>query len=597
MKRSRITLGLALLLATTPAFAKSSHCKINYWTPEKIGFKEQLPNTDWPKEGQCLYTEFSVSDGDWMDRIRLPHKSTYLEIINNATSSEKTLEIHDRIKGAPGKPLKLAAGRAISFLARMNGEDVSTFDKILQNPPNVLRWQIPSNSELLSIISLRDAKHARELILPSDGKAFDTITIENNATFATTVLGTNTPFPGQRMGVATGEVVRAEFDPIARQWMWAHAPYKMKELRDEHERVAARSILELRDGHWAHAVAPPAPRKSRDRDRLIVRSSATWDSALRYEHRDLALRKGDEYELVYVEDQSRWHLLRQPSHSVDTTYQKEVRLKDEGYDVIEVTAPVGGSTTPNVILPKPRQGLRVIAVGHPVTTMNIIADNLNVPVLNDEKIAFAVNGAGHWERETRTIDLLWALDMSSTEIPKRWDALTLMRENIRLANEALENSGATFRYRLVGNPIEQFTYPGLDLRRVPAILARDRKLHALLKQHAADGIYYGGSNLWARPEVCDDHFNSYNEKVLVIATALTCPTTSFRRRAGFVVGVPNNSVAKPVQVIGSGDQFPFYPSPHRLLPDGRWAVNPGQEHVLDRMNSWAGGIAGYSDRW
>ncbi|HEL3193711.1 TPA: hypothetical protein UMF74_000316 [Stenotrophomonas maltophilia] len=597
MKRSRTTLALALCLATTPAFAAHPYCKTTYWTPEKLGFKEQLPNTYKPPGVDCMITEFSVNDGNWMDKIRLPHELKLLEIINSATSSGKTLEIYGSIWYVAGEPLKLAAGRTIEFSSRNRDKPAFAWDSTSHSPPNASRWQIPRNSTLISIIRLADGKHARELILPPDGNAFDTITIENNATLSTRVLGTHTPFPGQRMNVASGEAVRAEFDLVARQWMWAHAPYKMKELRDEHKRVASRSIMELRDGSWAHAVAPPAPEISHDRDRLIVRSNAAWNSALRYDHRDLPLRKGDEYELVYLADQSRWQLLRQPRRLVDTTYQKEVQLKDEGYGVIEVTAPVGGSTTPNVILPKPRQGLRVIAVGHPVMTMNIIADNLNVPVLNDEKIAFRVNDRGFWERETTTIDLLRVLDMSSREIPYRWDALMLMNENIRLTNEALENSGATFRYRLVGNPIEGFTYPGVDLRRVPADLARDPNLQALLKQHRADGIYYGGSNRWVNSAVCDWSHSSYTEKTFVIATALTCPTSTFRRRAGFELGVPNNSAPKPVQVIGSGDQFPFYPTPHRMLPDGRWAFNPGQEKVLEGMNSRAEYIARFSEKW
>ncbi len=600
MKRSRTTLGLALCLATAPALAAHPYCKTTYWTPEKLGFKEQLPNTYKPPGVDCMITEFSVNDRNWMNRIRLPHEFTNLEVINNATSSGSPLEIHDSIWNVPGKPLKLGAGRAIHFSSRKKGQPAHAWDRTSQSPPNTSRWQIPRNGELISIIQLRDGKHAGELVLPSDGKAFDSITIENNATWATTVLGTHTPFPGQRTDVASGESVRAEFDPMARQWMWVHVPYKEKSVRDRNARVASRSVMELRDGEWASPVGPPS--YALDRDRIILRSNATWDSKIRVNKNDpasehLPLRRGDEYEFVFVAEKNRWHLLREPSRSVDTTYQKEVRLKDEGYGVIEVTAPVGGSTTPNVILPQPRKGLRVIAVGHAATTMNIVADNLNVPVLYNEKIAFRVNDRGLWERESTTIDLLMVLDMSSKEIPYRWDALTLMDENIRLANEALENSGATFRYRLVGNPVEGFAYPGVDIRRVPEDLARDPNLQALLKKHRADGIYYGGSNRWGNPTVCDWSHSSYTEKTFVIATALTCPTSSFRRRSGFALGVPNNTVAKAVPVIGSGDQLPFYPAPNRMLPDGRWAFNPGQENVLGDMNSRAEHIARFSEKW
>lgn len=594
MKRSRTTLGLALCLASTSAVAAAPYCGTTYWTPEDIGFKEQLPNVYLPPNVDCRVTEFYVGERDWMDKIRLPEELRLLDIINNATASGKTLEIHGPIWNVPGEPLKLAAGRSVLFSSRKQGGLTFPFSNPTQSPPNAPRWQIPANSDLISVIELRDGKHAGELTLPPAGKAFDSITITNKAAWTTQVLGANTPFPGQRMDVEPWESVRVEFDPVARQWMWVHAPYKKKPVKDHDLRIASRTVVELQDGDWASPLVPP--RKPYDRDRIILRSNATWDSKTRVNNEDLPLRRGDEYEYVFVAEKDRWHQLRQPVRKVDTTYQREVRLQDEGYGVIEVTAPVSGTITPRVILPKPRQGLRVIAVGHPVNTMNIVADSLNVSVLSNEKIAFRVNDRGLWERETTTIDLVRVLDMSSGEVPRRWDALMLMDENLRLANEALENSGATFRYRVVGSQIESFTYPGVDLRRVPADLARDPNVQALVKKHRADGIYYGGSNRW-NTEVCDSSHISYTEKTFVIATALTCPTSTFRRSAGFALGVPNNTVAKPVQVIGSGDQFPFYPTPHRMLPDGRWAFNPGQEKVLENMNSRAEYIGRFSDKW
>ncbi|HFK2945191.1 TPA: hypothetical protein ACGY8F_000091 [Stenotrophomonas maltophilia] len=577
-----------------PQLRRIPICETRYLTPEEIGFKEQLPNVYHPPNVDCMITEFAVNDRSWMDRVYLPSELRFLDIVNNATASEKTLEIHGPIWRVPGQPFKLAAGRSVIFSSRTGDGLTSPAKNETTFSANVPRWQIPSSSELISLIVLADGKHAAELTLPPDGKAFDSITVINEATLPTQVLGANTPFPGQRMDVEPWESVRVEFDPVARQWMWVHAPYKKKPVKDHDLRIASRTVVELQDGDWASPLVPP--RKPYDRDRIILRSNATWDSKTRVNNEDLPLRRGDEYEYVFVAEKDRWHQLRQPVRKVDTTYQREVRLQDEGYGVIEVTAPVSGTITPRVILPKPRQGLRVIAVGHPVNTMNIIADSLNVSVLSNEKIAFRVNDRGLWERETTTIDLVRVLDMSSGEVPRRWDALMLMDENIRLANEALENSGATFRYRLVGNPIEGFTYPGVDLKRVPADLARDSNVQALVKKHRADGIYYGGSNRW-NTEVCDWSHSSYTEKSFVIATALTCPTSAFRRRAGFELGVPNNTTPKPVQVIGSGDQFPFYPTPHRMLPDGRWAFNPGQEKVLENMNSRAEYIGRFSDKW
>ncbi|WP_432591639.1 hypothetical protein [Stenotrophomonas maltophilia] len=604
MKNSLIILGVLLPLGTTSSLVQASpsyeYCKDSFvvWTPESLNFKPQLPDTHRPGETCIRHTIFRAKHLNWMENIRLPENSQYLDIQNDSAVANDTLKIHGPINEVPGEPFKLASGRTLEAWHTHRGStvlSVNMIDKL--TVPNQLQWSIPAPNRLVTRYRLENGKHARNIELPANAKAFDTIVIYNMASTQTDVLGKNTAFPGQRMTVLPGDTVRAEFDPVTRHWSWVHAPYHKMEIGKWGWRLSSRALVELGDGHWRAVVRLPS---GYDRDRIIVRSDATWDSSIQMDsynpQENLPLRKGDEYELVYLAESKRWHVLRHPTKKVQFHDLNDGRMEDSDYPLTEVT--VGTIRTPakELTLPSPRAGARVLVGNSALWDITVAGSNLRVPVRPQEQIAFRVNDRGAWERETTTIDLVFVIDRSSGEVQSSWDALMIMRENLRLTNDALENSGAAFRYREAHVVYEGFSYRGVDLTHVATELHYDAKLQKLLKQLRADGIYYGGSNMWSWKGMCDAHFVSHRQKAFSIATALTCPTTTFRQRSAYALGMEIVENPKPVQVIGSGNQLPYYPTPHRMLPDGRFAFNPGQEQALEKMNANAEHVANFSEQ-
>lgn len=282
MKNPLIILGILLPLGTTSSLVQASpsyeYCKdsVVVWTPEHLNFKPQLPNTHRPGETCIRKTIFNVKHSNWMESIRLPEKLEQLEIRNNSYVPHDTLKIHGPIDGVPGEPLKLASGRALGawFTSSLGRTVLNVDDHDMLTVPNQPQWSIPTPNRLVTRYQLRNGEHSRNMEFPASAKAFDTIVIRNIATTPTDVLGKNTAFPGQRMTVLPGDEARAEFDPVSRHWNWVHTPYYKREIGKWTPRVASRTLIELEDGQWRSVVRLAS---GHDRDRIIVRSDATWD--------------------------------------------------------------------------------------------------------------------------------------------------------------------------------------------------------------------------------------------------------------------------------------------------------------------------------
>ncbi len=593
----RITLGLLATLATAPAFAKFPNCPTQYWSPSSLQHKEQLPDTHRPGESGCKVTELGLSDYQWMETVRLPKKFALLRIANRSTSPDHVLKINGRISGIAGEPLNLPGGRTLEFM--MSSIDGAFFEDDYEHRlkvPNQWNWQIPANKHLVSIIDMRNGSHVHRLTLPASGNAFDTISINNYATNATEIYGTHTQFPEQKLTVMPGQRARAEFDPKTRKWNWVHSEYYLLRRDQWDKRVSSRSIVELYDGQWSSMITLPLG--ASDRDRRIVRSEASWDSSIRLNtfsnEPNLPLYKGDEYEFIFLAEQRRWQVLRQ--------VPREVKFHELDNGILKETASfvrvvIGSPYTRyrTLALPRPKSGRRVLVENTALWQIDVAHGTLRETVLPREQVAFRVNDKGVWQRETSTIDLLAIVDEQVDAVGGLGGALKLMDENLKLTNEALENSGATFRYRRAHVLAHDFTFPGVDSVNIAHSLAHDPDVTAIRKLIKADGIYYGGTLNTNKLLPCGFAYTSFTQGLYSIATSLQCPTTTLRQQVAYGLGMPMLLSREPVPVIGYGNEVPYYPTPHKVMPDGRRAFNPGQDGYLDRMNERAELVAGFSD--
>ncbi len=595
---SRITLGLLASLTAAPAFAALPNCPYQFWSPPSLKYKEKLPNTHAPGDNTCRNTELSITDWYWMDRVELPDRFRNLRIKNMSVYPSSVVEIQGPIYNVPGGPLKLPSGESIEFHANATGSEGAWLEwqsSLELSVPNQQRWQIPTSKHLVSFVVLRDGQHARELLLPNQGTAYQTIVIDNLATTPTEVLGGGTDFLDQRITVHRKQLARAEYDPARKVWTWVHEPYyHNNDPRTWEHRVSSRTIVEFSDGKWAGLITLPRTRS--DRDRMIYRSSASIDSVIRLDYGapEVILRKGDELEFVFLAELGHWQLVRRSGKEVKFHELRNGKL-EEKTSFVRVVVGSPNTSYRTLTLPKPETERRVLVENTALWQIDVAHGTLRETVRPREQVAFRVNDKGVWERETTTIDLLFIVDQQVEAVGGMGGALKLMEENLKLTNEALENSGATFRYRQAYTLADDFTFPGVESFDIAYRLAHDPDVTAIRKLIRADGVYYGGTLNTNKRLPCGNAYAAPSQGIYSIATSLLCPTTTLRQQVAYGLGMPKAQPRQPVPVIGYGNELPYYPTPNRVLPDGYRMFNPGQEGYVDRMNERAELVAGFSD--
>ncbi|WP_413722873.1 M12 family metallo-peptidase [Sodalis sp. RH23] len=223
-------------------------------------------------------------------------------------------------------------------------------------------------------------------------------------------------------------------------------------------------------------------------------------------------------------------------------------------------------------------GYRLIVETRAALSFNVIAGNRSFPIYDGETVSFVTDNNRQWQRETVTIDML--IIYSQTAVARIGAAAVRTRniESFNLINEALENSGANFRVRLVG--MRQFNEPA-NWNNADAILSSlnvNTQIQSWRRELRADAVYY--TSIWGpqcglaflNGQAHRDAMFGY-ENLLSSCNRLTIMRHEFGHNMGvFHGGVTNatppfavgNSLARTIM---GGNAIPFFSTPLRFTDD------------------------------
>lgn len=565
------------------------------------------PSTNGSQEHISFFADtdisFVVNDDDWADRIGLPEmtgRETSRSVTVSNRSSHGNFELLGPINGIPGgRGLIIPAGEELGF-SHSHFDGMGWYPHFGANYRELrlpahqhpYSWQLPSaGRKLLTRAVISATGHAREIVLPSSPRPYDVVVVANVTNGSTEVAGTNLLFPNASRSVPSRESHMYVYDPHYRKWKLSFAPYHDIPLNEAGGPVySSRNSVSLQDGNWMASVPLPSNWHTPDRNRRIVRSSATWDSEISFNGQRLPLRKGDEYEFIRIHEgapgSSRWELLRHPTLHLNLHDHRLGNLPEALYPVTWISVRPGDG---NVQLPKGRQGARIVVenkaqLAHQAVT--ITAPGVFERAKRGEQVSFRMED-GYWKRETVTIDLAFAVDARLGQIGSTDDALALMRESLRLTNQALDNSGATFRFREAGY-YSTAVPTHLNSREAAQWLRANADIQRVLRNGQFDGVYYAGASM----SDCGASHHSPSAKELILVSSLLCSTTDLREQAGVALGLP--LLGDRASIIGAGNRIPLYPTPHRFLDDGSRADH-GQRDWVSHMNQVAQRVAQYSN--
>jgi hypothetical protein len=600
MKIRHIAVAVAALLPVGTALAQSGYAHL---TPRQIGYNENLPD-------RYAVLDFSVTAADWMDRVRLPsiqrrHDTMQINIVNQGARGDY-LEIKgtfahlpDAVDSMVASPFTALAYR--SNLATSKWQLLPTAYREIDGP-NEARWRIPSNGRKpATVLNLRDGQHVGELGLPDGPLPYDSVTIRHSAAWPSSVIAADTLFPRSNLRIESGDVHHYVFDPFFSRWKLNHATYRPVLPNDASKKTnTARTLVTATNENFrGYYLNFPDRPSDRDRRMFKVDESKVIDPGYGLMINDgdifdreahIRTRPGQEFEFMYVNDSGPgsgyWHALRYPVQRVDLDTYRGGKVDNAAALLTWVTT--GGGT---VTLPNAYQRLTRLVVEnvtgtqpHPTPrTTTLIGPGLSDKVLPGEQVSYRLRDH-KWVRETTTVDVVFAVSGQRGEIGSRDMALELMRESLAKTNQALDNSGATFRFREAA--VRDITVPYyLPTYAIPEWIAN----HApqVISDSGADGVYFGGVATG-----CNGFHHSKPRKQFAVAMNLLCPTDLLREEMGKALGMKVNGM-QGVPVIGSGNKLPLYPTPVRFVDDGNRAINPGQRDEVQHMNGVAAEVARY----
>ncbi|ARZ75147.1 hypothetical protein CCR98_13530 [Stenotrophomonas sp. WZN-1] len=595
MNIKHVAVALAALLPAG-AMAQSGNTLL---TPRQVNYNENLP-------GWYSHLTFMVGRSDWMDRVRLPDPHMYpgkrqIAFQTMGSPHDEHLQVKGKFAHLPAAidSMFLPQWSTVSYTTSMfaPGWTLGANDIRYLTGPNERRWRIPSNGrKLATVLTLADGHHVGEVGLPDGALPLDTVTIKHNAGWPSAVIADDTLFRSARLTMQKGDIQHYVFDPYFRTWKLSYASYRPVSISSAKEfPVGPRTAVNMTPTQWNPYVEMPS--KGTDRDRRVVQYSSDLkpisyvglnieaDSIFQWKGRIPAL-PGDRLEFIYINDggwgSGHWHPLHLPTHRIDLKDLPGGKLVRPNAAVTWITARTAATLT----LPTAYGNVpRVVVQNTATRAMNVVGPGLSDQVLAGETVAYRAIDSSHWKRETHSIDIMFAVATRLGEVGSKAIALELMRESLTKTNEALDNSGANFRFREAG--VREINVPSyLPTEVIPRWMA-DYQAASVIGDSGADGIFVGGV-----AQGCNGLYHSAPRKQFVVAMNLLCPTDLLREEMGKALGMKANG-RQGVPVIGSGNKLPLYATPTRFVDDGSRAINPGQRDEVQHMNGVAAEVARY----
>ncbi|CNH72710.1 Uncharacterised protein [Yersinia massiliensis] len=542
---------------------------------------------------------FELYDGNWTKDVILP-----LQPVDGTRVVIKSTATFDADLHLPFTQLKIKSGSEYIFEYQ---EDMQQWDIQGQGAthltPNNVGSIISDNLQGITFYEMKDNDWVPEITLPSTAEDDSLIIIRSTASNDSTISADNLLYASTTT-IKSGDQYVFKYLKGFNRWALDSSPIRNVEVDISSSELpsptAQTTVVTLTDGHWREKVKLPA--KSADRDKMTLKSLTDAvtliDTANISESGSMSLSNGQQYDFFYIAEKGKWQLVGSP----DTFY--EAQDITDG-NIPELQTPrtfinaANGNYQPNLYLPTAQEpGGRVIINSEAEWDISISANESNYKISKGETVAFKVDEQGNWNRETVTIDLLLLYsDKAANRLGE--DAMRKrLVEGFILTNEALENSGANFRYRIVGLRQVEAKVHWNSLGNPLEELREDATVQGWRNTLKADGIYYEGTE-----DGCGlAWLGSWGRDRNMVATgSINCGTTVMRHELGHNMGLSHGGESESysqgyglLSTIMAGNAIPYYSTPDRYTMDYGIPIGiPNKIDAVQAMNSLSSKVSAY----
>jgi hypothetical protein len=513
---------------------------------------------------------FNTSDGDWTENIVLPGQPADKDVVSIRTDATYSSNLQALKTDFPVKVLPLLSGDKFDFTYNA-AKKVWVVGKVRNLDANCSGANISTESARLTHYSLADGNWLPELFMPATSKDGDLVAIHSDATWPTKVSAANLLFASS-FKLQAGDTYVFSYRAELKKWVPENVPVRdLPVVAAISTPTSPRSILRMYDGRWVPEVSLPA--SAGDRDRVVVKSDAAYDSLIRNQNVNFAgamrLRRGQQYEFLYIKENALWELAASPVTVMPAQNFPNGALPGLTTPRGILKVPAGWSTA--VTLPaNPQKDSRIIIESVSDKPFKVAANKLSVTINPGETVVFKALAINQWSQETRTIDLLLLYSEKAAAEFGESAARARMYESFSLTNDALENSGANFRFRMVG--LRKFASPPqwATLNDALSLMRNHPLAQQWRNELKADGIYYEGTEAG-----CGLAYVGADNYSMVATGSTACGTTVMRHEMGHNMNLSHADTRgagyaqgySAVRSIMGGNEIAFYATPQRFTTD------------------------------
>ena len=436
-------------------------------------------------------------------------------------------------------------------------------------------FAVPNNDHMIQKVHVRNGPWARQITLPSNVAEGTLINVISDAGYDSSINTSNLLFASSYI-LKNGDSFWFKYSKELAKWVpESISPYQLKAQNVGSKITSIKAPLTeviFADGNWIPTLE--LPQTAKDRDRIVVKSSASWEATISNTHINtqatLKLNRGDRYEFMYVADIAKWVLMSSPQLALEAKSLNTQKLPDMKQPMIRVK--IGNANwQANLALPsKANIGDKVIFSSLADWSTTITASNgLKQTISKGENQRYIFSATG-WVKDSYTIDMLL---VNSPEVSKSLGANAAkirMLEAQDLTNVAAENSNAQFYIRDVG--YLEYRIPGsTKLGDITGAGRDDKMIQNERNRVKADAVYYQGNEEGCGLAWVNKSPLAYN---MLGTSSTNCGLSVMRHEFGHNMGVDHNDshdsargFAHPLgSTIMGGNSLPFFSSPTLYHP-------------------------------
>ena len=519
--------------------------------------------------------QFNLSNGNWVQNLNLPASANDQDVITINSQAGYASYLDTSNTDLPLESLTVRQGQSYSFVFDKTSAQWRVKPTVSYPSNGANDFAVINNNQMIQKVHVRNGQWARQITLPSNVAEGTLINVISDAGYDSSINTSNLLFASSYT-LKNGDSFWFKYSKELAKWVpESISPYQLKAQNVGSKITSIKAPLTeviFADANWIPTLE--LPQTAKDRDRIVVKSSATWEATISNTHINtqatLKLNRGDRYEFMYVADIAKWVLMSSPQLALEAKSLNTQKLPDMKQPLVRVKLGNANWQATLALPSKASIGDKVIFSSLADWSTTITASNglkQTISKGEDQRYIFSATG---WVKDSYTIDMLL---VNSPEVSKSLGANAAkirMLEAQDLSNVAAENSNAQFYIRDVG--YLEYRIPGsTKLGDITGAGRDDKMIQNERNRVKADAVYYQGNEEGCGLAWVNKSPLAYN---MLGTSSTNCGLSVMRHEFGHNMGVDHNDshdsargFAHPLgSTIMGGNSLPFFSSPTLYHP-------------------------------